>query len=91
MSHQKIPRRAQRKQEARREAAAGNPAEIISRKKKVRGSTRVVASDAVERNLAAHEEDEQRDDGPHHPLLELDVPLRRLHFREDAHDGLDEV
>eukprot|EP00618_Florenciella_parvula_P001379 CAMPEP_0119541236 /NCGR_PEP_ID=MMETSP1344-20130328/52833_1 /TAXON_ID=236787 /ORGANISM="Florenciella parvula, Strain CCMP2471" /LENGTH=535 /DNA_ID=CAMNT_0007585181 /DNA_START=198 /DNA_END=1803 /DNA_ORIENTATION=- len=53
-------------------------ADPVERVRRLRGL------DAVERNLAAHEEDEQHDDRPEDALAERDLPVGLLHLREDA-------
>ena len=51
----------------------------------------VVHSNAIQRNLAAHEEDEQRDDRPENLLAERNATIRLSDFRNHAHGRLDEV
>mmetsp|Transcript_103451 Transcript_103451/g.321783 ORF Transcript_103451/g.321783 Transcript_103451/m.321783 type:complete len:256 (-) Transcript_103451:2-769(-) len=47
--------------------------------------------DAVERDLAADQENKERNRRPQNLLLEWDPPVRRLHLWEDTHHRLNEV
>mmetsp|Transcript_1937 Transcript_1937/g.5612 ORF Transcript_1937/g.5612 Transcript_1937/m.5612 type:complete len:425 (-) Transcript_1937:27-1301(-) len=52
---------------------------------------RLGALDAVDGDLAAHQEDEQRDGRPQNLLAEGDLAVRAGDLREDAHDGADQM
>mmetsp|Transcript_91751 Transcript_91751/g.165686 ORF Transcript_91751/g.165686 Transcript_91751/m.165686 type:complete len:298 (-) Transcript_91751:27-920(-) len=57
----------------------------------VEGVRRLVLGNAVQGDLAAHQEDEEGDASPQDLLAERDPPLGGGHFREDAHHWLHEV